>query len=337
MRFLLTLSLLAMTTIVCAQEKKTPAQKIVTDDPTKAGPDFAIQGEYEGPTWLDKKQKIGAQVIARGDGNFALRLLEGGFPGAGWNGKTQLQGTAKMVDGKVIVTGKEFSGTIADGKLNLSAGKDDKAKVESALSRVERKSPTLGEKPPSGAIVLFEKPEDVEKWKDAKIAELPDGKFLACPGKNIYSKDAFKNFKLHLEFRLAWMPSATGQGRSNSGVYLQNRYELQVLDSFGLKGENNECGGFYQQYAPTVNMCLPPLTWQTYDIDFTAAEFDKDGKRTKPARTSVKHNGVLVQDNVALKGPTGGGQKEEDKPGPLQLQWHGDPVVFRNVWVVEVK
>ncbi len=210
--------------------------------------------------------------------------------------------------------------------------------VESVLKRVIRKSPTLDAKPAQGAIVLFGSRDDLEKWSNAQIVELSDGKFLACtPGKNILTKAEFKNFQMHIEFRLPWMPNSNGQQRGNSGLYLQNRYELQILDSFGLKGENNECGGFYTQYAPKVNMCFPPLTWQTYDIDFTAAEFDAEGKKTKPAKVTVKQNGVIIQDAIELKGPTPGGQKEEDKPGPLHLQWHGDPLVFRNIWVSEAK
>ena len=338
MRKWLTLPVLAialggMFTLVSAQEKKDApkekpkgAPRVAETDASKAGPDFAVQGEYEGEFG---GTKMGAQVVARGSGNFYVRLLTGGLPGAGWDGKTKIEGKAVTEDGKVVIAGAGVEGTIANGAMTLKDG---------TLKRVERKSPTLDLKPPGNAVILFGDPEDVSNWKDGRVAELADGKYLACtPGKNILSNQAFKNFKIHLEFREPWMPNSNGQGRGNSGLYLQNRYELQILDSFGLKGENNECGGFYTQYAPSVNMCLPPLVWQTYDIEFTAAEFDGDGKRTKPARTTVVHNGVTVQDGVELKGPTPGGQKETDQPGPVHLQWHGDPLVYRNIWVVEMK
>lgn len=310
------------------KEKKTPPAEIKINDPAAASkdPDFAIQGEYLGEN--SKGSKVGAQVIARGNGKFAIRVLEGGLPGAGWDGKTKTDATGKLEDGKVTLS-KGIEGSIEKGVFSTKEG---------SLKRVERSSPTLGKKAPEGAVVLFGKPDDVSNWNDAHVISLSDGEFLACKlGKNMISKQAFKDFTIHLEFRLAWMPLASGQGRSNSGLYLQNRYELQILDSFGLKGENNECGGFYTQYAPLVNMCLPPMVWQTYDVDFTAAEFDADGKRIKPARATVLHNGVKVQDNVELKGPTPGGQKEENKPGPVHLQWHGDPLVFRNIWVEEKK
>ena len=164
--------------------------------------------------------------------------------------------------------------------------------------------------------------------------KLSDGEFL---GVGVTSKKAFGAFKAHIEFRLPWMPNSTGQQRGNSGVYLQDRYECQVLDSFGLNGENNECGGIYTQHKPLVNMCLPPMQWQTYDITFTNA-VAQDGKKVKNARITAKLNGVVIHDDKEITGKTGGARGDpEGTPGPLQLQGHGNPLQFRNIWVVEKK
>ncbi|MFM8273490.1 MAG: DUF1080 domain-containing protein, partial [Gemmata sp.] len=319
-----------------AQEKKDAPKKkerIAIAEPKDAAkdPDFAIQGEYEGAVKLNSgDQKVGAQVIAKGLGEFDVKVFMGGLPGAGSDGKTALRATAKRAGDTATVTGKDVSGSIAGGKFVLKDG----TKIETALTRVERKSDTLGKKAPEGAVVLFGGDGDEKNWAGGKLKELSDGKYLDV---GVKSKQKFGAFRAHVEFRLPWMPNSTGQGRGNSGVYFQDRYECQVLDSFGLNGENNECGGIYTLHKPLVNMCLPPMRWQTYDIEFTPAEFGADGKKTKSARATVYHNGVKIHDNIELTKETGGGQKEAAEPGPFQFQNHGDPVVFRNVWVVEVK
>ena len=110
---------------------------------------------------------------------------------------------------------------------------------------------------------------------------------------------------------------------------------MQILDSFGLAGKNNECGGLYHYVEPATNMCLPPLSWQTYDIDLTAAAFDTAGKKTRNARLTVRHNGVLVHDDVEIARKTGAGKPEGALALPTKLQNHGNPVRFRNIWLVD--
>ena len=154
----------------------------------------------------------------------------------------------------------------------------------------------------------------------------------------VTSNELFGSFKLHLEFRLPFQPFARGQGRGNSGLYMQGRYETQILDSFGLKGKHNECGGVYTISPPAVNMCFPPLVWQTYDIDYTAATYDDAGKKVNHARMTVLHNGVKVHDNLELDhATTAHPVKEGPEPGPIYLQNHGNPVRFRNIWVLPSK
>jgi hypothetical protein len=198
------------------------------------------------------------------------------------------------------------------------------------LKKVERESSTLGAKPPGGAVVLFDG-SSCEAFVGGHFDDL--NRHLLASGSKTQRSD-FQDFTLHVEFLLPFKPLGRGQDRANSGVYIQDRYEVQVLDSFGLKGVSNECGGIYSKTAPAVNMCFPPLRWQTYDIDFSAAKYDAAGAKTKNAVVTVRHNGVLIHERVEIAGPTGGGKKEEPTGGAIQLQGHGNPVYYRNIWMV---
>jgi hypothetical protein len=154
-------------------------------------------------------------------------------------------------------------------------------------------------------------------------------------GGSLITKQKFTEYFLHVEFRSPFMPNETGQGRGNSGVYNQGRYEVQILDSYGLEGEDNECGGIYKIARPLVNMCAPPMQWQTYDITFSAPRFGSNAEIMEGARLTVIHNDVLIHDNLEIPGPTGGAMGELDQAGPIMLQDHGDPVQFRNIWLIE--
>lgn len=292
-------------------------------DAAKAGKDYTIQGEYEGTAG---DAKIGAQIIALGDDKFRAVFYVGGLPGNGWTRSDKKIETESKLDGdEVKFTHEGKSAVLKDGKLTLIHENGEKV---ATIDKVERKSSTLGAKAPDGAVVLFGEKGDESKWNKGRLTE--DGNLAVGSD----TKDKFGDCTLHIEFRTPYQPKARGQGRGNSGVYLNSMYELQVLDSFGLSGENNECGGFYQIRQPDVNMCYPPLAWQTYDIDFTAAKYE-DGKKTKSARVTVKHNGVVIHDNIELPRGTPGRIGEGAGPAPLFFQDHGNPVAYRNIWVVK--
>jgi len=300
-------------------------------DPEKAGPDFAIQGEYVGTVQTDQGEvKIGVQVIALGDGKFRGVAYLGGLPGAGWDGSEKKTDEGETIDGVVTFKRDEehVAATIKDGVISV-VGRD--GSTIATFKKVLRESPTLGAKPPEGAVVLFDG-TSADKFEGGRMTE--DGLLMV----GVTSKQRFGSHTIHLEFRTPFQPYARGQGRGNSGFYAQGRHEVQILDSFGLEGEWNECGGIYGVAKPKVNMCLPPLSWQTYDVDFTAAEF-KDGKKVKNARMTVKHNGVVIHDDVEIPRTTVGAPVGGEGPelGPVYLQDHGNPVRFRNIWVVEKK
>jgi hypothetical protein len=201
-------------------------------------------------------------------------------------------------------------------------------------------APNLGAKPPAGAVVLipFEegKPPSMDTWTNPNWVPQADGSVLPAKGDN-RTKREFGDIRLHVEFFIPPEPDARNEDRGNSGVYIHDLYEIQILDSFGQQPAKGSCGAVYLQTAPRVNACLPPGKWQAYDITFRAPRFDEAGKKVKDAVVSVDQNGVTVHDKQAIAGPTGQARgRPEVKKAPLRLQEHGHPVRFRNVWIVEL-
>jgi len=327
---------IVMMMLLCGLGCTVCAQILEITDPAEAAkdPDFKIQGEYIGEgIWPDgEKVKAGAQVVALGEGKFAVKVTKGGLPGEGWRRgdlwfslSAHRQGEAVVLDGKDVAD-QPVTGKIENEVMTISSTSGGTAL---ALKRTVRHSPTEGEKPPAGAIVLFDG-TNADEFHNGRLT--PDGNLWS----NVTTKREFCDVKMHVEFRLSYMPLARGQARSNSGVYFNDCYEVQVLDSFGLEGEDNECGGLYSLRKPEVNMCFPPLTWQTYDIEFIAPRY-RDGKKVSNARITVRHNGVLIHLEQELPRATPGRQTEGPPPRPIHLQGHGNKVQYRNIWIVEKK
>lgn len=306
--------------LLAAPKEKEPDKHPVYIDPGNAGPDFAAQGEYES----SQGEKYGADVVAIGDGEFQAVILPGGLPGAGYDGKSRRELKAHR-DGDAIKLepADGFSGSIANDTLTLQTPHGS-----TELAKVVRRSPDAGAAPPDGAVVLFDG-TNTDQWKDGKV---DDRHFLE---QGAETKKKYQSFVLHVEFMLPFKPFGRDQDRGNSGIYIQRRYEVQVLDTFGHPSEFNGCGSMYRQHAPILNMCYPPLQWQTYDIHFQAAQFDASGKKTHNAVVTIKHNGVVIQDHYELTNKTGAGNKEGPEPGPIWLQEHHNPVFYRNIWIVE--
>ena len=341
-------------------KKKTEKKKEVWTDPSDPTlpADFKFQGEYYGN--VPGVSDIGCQVIALGNGSFQAVICVCGLPGKNWDGKNKILLNGKLDEDKVVLAPifpKEKRKYLAQSPTDFSAtakfppiGHDiiytgyivgatmtimeKNAKETITLKKIERKSPTLGQKAPEGAIVLFDG-SSKDEWNGGRVDKSTG--LLNTDGSDITTKRKFSSYTAHVEFLLPYRPDARGQGRGNSGFYQVDQYEVQILDSFGLEGKDNECGGVYTRLSPKVNMCLPPLQWQTYDVEFTNA-VSENGKVTQKSRITLRHNGVLVHDNAEIAGVTGGARQEpEGTPGVLRLQGHGNPLQFKNIWVVEKK
>ncbi len=262
---------------------------------------------------------------------------------------------------KLIIESSEWRAELTKDRFIGKNTGTDKSTFE--MKEIERKSPELDKKPPKGAVVLFDS-KNIDEWASVKKIKsnkknkkgkaikisvkdpdaevkweiLDNGAFRIQDKKatSIASKKDFGDVRLHIEFRTPFMPDSTGQKRGNSGIYFHGKYEVQILDSYGLEGEWNECGGIYKVARPAINMCAPPMQWQTYDVIFKAPKFDENDEKIKNARITVEHNGVKIHDDIELPKATQAAISGPEAPkGPIYLQNHGNPVQFRNIWIVE--
>lgn len=306
-----------------ARPEVSPKVALTVDETAR---DYELLGEYVG--WVSggfRREPAGIQLYTISPSEFRGVQYRGGLPGQGWDRETKraLGGTWRGGVARLEGDGRRL--VASGGKLWVY---DERGVLRGLLRRVSRRSSTLGLAPPPEAIVIF----DGQPTDELEGARIVEGGLLA---EGTRTKRAFGDFFLHIEFRLPYMPAGNDQGRANSGVYLQERYEVQVLDSFGLEGLANQCGGLYKQRPPDQNMCLPPLVWQTYDIEFRAARFSPTGEKIENARITVRHNGVAVHDDVEIVSKTGAGKPETAEPRPILLQNHGNPVRFRNWWMID--
>lgn len=196
---------------------------------------------------------------------------------------------------------------------------------------------TGDESRPGDAAVLFDG-KDLSEWvrvgSDEPAGWKVENGYMEVRGGNIRTKREFADFQFHVEFWLPLMADKKGQARANSGVYLQGRYEIQILDSYGLESQANDCGAIYGVAAPMVNACRPPEHWQSYDVVFHAPRFDDKGNQTSKARVTVFQNSILIHENVEIPGTTTASMAGEVKgSGPIMLQDHGNPVRYRNIWI----
>ncbi len=300
----------------------------------------AVQGNWEGgftaAGWKD--QALRAEIIGQPGNTYRALLRVGDLPAVELVGMSRSDaavfiGEFELGDKGKFIGRAQARGGEMHGELLAITGDSSAAFT---MKKVLKQSPTLGEAPPRGAVVLLGEGVAEDAWT------LQPGNIvnheLRIGGNTYVSGYEHGDARLHVEFMCPYMPNDSGQARGNSGVYVHGRYEVQVLDSFGDAPGVGTCGAIYSIAVPPPGACLPPGEWQTYDITFKAPRFDANGKKTEDAVITVLHNGMTLYDNMVLPHTTPGGVSgDESAHGPLMLQNHGDEVRFRNVWVLPLE
>jgi len=299
-------------------------------------------GDYKGTYHPDGKTSMqaSAQVIAEGD-DVHFRIVIGAQAQQESQDGMHIELYGHRRGSSVLIGdragGYYWNGQIQNGHLSVRSSYGQHIE----LDKFVRKSPKDGLKPPQGAVVLLPFQEgrkpDMSAWQNAQWKALDNGAMQVNKGSN-NSKQLFGDIEhFHLEFKLPLEPNKRGQGRGNSGVYFAGTFEVQVLDSFGLVHTSGDCGGLYNLKRASVNACLPPETWQTYDVKFRAPRLNTDGTVRENARITVYHNGIKIHDDVEIPYSGDKWKGKTEATGPIHLQDHSHPVQYRNIWLVEGK
>ncbi|MDA7951811.1 MAG: DUF1080 domain-containing protein [Pirellulaceae bacterium] len=278
--------------------------------------------------------EIGTQLVILGKEEIGVTGYGDGLPGR--EGKHEKFG---MIQGAMSFTGKlkldaaknlplkgQAEGTVMlFTKRGTLEGYMNKTRI-TTHPKIHRKSSTEGEKPPKEGLLLFGK--DTNHFSESKLFK----EQYLLPGTS--TKEKFGDHTLHIEFMIPLKPTAPKMERAKSGILLQGRYKLHLIDSFGWGPEKKGCGAIGGN-APRLNLSYPPLSWQTFDIDFKGARYDKSGKKIENAKVTIKQNGTLIHEDLELTETSEEGEKEGPTKGPLVLQKCDDPILYRNIWVVE--